>query len=49
MTEPVPWPTVKRPLIAILHGIRPGEASEVRDRALASVRSHDHTLTEAAG
>ena len=29
MTEPVSWPTVKRPLIAILRGIRPDEAESI--------------------
>ena len=29
MTEPVSWPKVKRPLIAILRGIRPDEAKSI--------------------
>jgi len=29
MTDPVRWPTVKRPLIAILRGIRPGEVEPI--------------------
>jgi 2-keto-3-deoxy-6-phosphogluconate aldolase len=29
MTEPVSWPTVKHPLIAILRGIRPDEAESI--------------------
>jgi 2-dehydro-3-deoxyphosphogalactonate aldolase len=29
MTEPVSWPTVKRPLIAIPRGIRPDEAESI--------------------
>ena len=29
MTEPVSWPTVKRPLVAILRGIQPDEAEAI--------------------
>ena len=29
MTQPVSWPTVKRPLVAILRGIRPDEAESI--------------------
>lgn len=36
MTEPVPWPTVKRPLIAILRGIRPGEAESIVEALIDS-------------
>jgi 2-dehydro-3-deoxyphosphogalactonate aldolase len=29
MTDPVKWPAVKRPLVAILRGIRPDEAEAI--------------------
>jgi 2-dehydro-3-deoxyphosphogalactonate aldolase len=29
MTKPVPWPRVKRPLVAILRGVRPAEAEGI--------------------
>jgi 2-dehydro-3-deoxyphosphogalactonate aldolase len=29
MTESVPWPKVKRALVAILRGVRPGEAETI--------------------
>lgn len=31
MTQPVPWPKVKRPLVAILRGISPDEAEAIVD------------------
>lgn len=31
MTQPVPWPRVKRPLVAILRGVRPAEAEGIAE------------------
>lgn len=31
MTQPVPWPKVKRPLVAILRGVRPDEVEAIVD------------------
>ncbi len=36
MTDPVAWPVVKRPLIAILRGIRPDEAESIVETLIDS-------------
>jgi len=36
MTQPVPWPQVKRPLVAILRGVHPDEVEAIVDTLIGS-------------